>query len=962
MPLPRLLSSLLTATALAFTPASAPAQVPASALVSQVDIPYSQFTLKNGLRVIVHTDRKAPIIAESIWYDVGSKHEPKGKTGFAHLFEHLMFYGSEHAPGDYFTPMQQIGATDLNGNTWFDRTNYFATVPTGAIETALFMESDRMGYLLGAIDQTKLDAQRGVVQNEKRQGDNQPYGMVDYAQIAGLLPPDHPYGHDTIGSMKDLDGATLADVKGWFTDHYAPNNAVLVLAGDIDVPTAKRLVTKYFGDFKRGKAVQPVKVDIPTLAARKDEVLKDRVATTRLYRWWTIPGLNDPDATPLAIGAHVLGGLASSRLDNQLVKGEQLAVSVTAHAQILAQLGFFEVTADVKPGVDPTVLSKRLDEIVADYIAKGPTADEVQRVAISDVSARIGGLEQVGDSGGKAAMLGQGLLFSNDPAHYKKELADIAAATPEKVRAAMGKWLTRPVFALQVVPGERDAYEDGGAAAKPAGARSGGTKPAHFVAEGEQPMTLNPAAVLDRSKLPAVGAFANVDFPTVETTTLSNGIKVHLARRTNLPTVRLTVSFNAGKAADPAQAQGTQALTLAMLKEGTASRNSIEIAEAQERLGASISVGASLDRTNISLYALTPNLAPSLDLLSDIILHPSFDAKELERVRAGLLASIAQEKTDPRGLARRAFFPALYGSNHPYGIGSSGSGDPAVVAKLTRDDLAAFQHKWLRADTAEIFAVGDVTLDELKTQLEARFGAWPMTRDMPGRKDFSATPPAPSPRIILVDRPQSPQSMIYAGMVLKGKGSDDFVDLLAANDILGSGMLGRLNVDLRETKGWSYGVGSLIDRNEQNAAYIVVAPVQADRTGDSIAAIRQDISDFLGPKGITPEELDRTVNGSIRELPGGYETSGAVLSQMQRDALFGRPFDYVEGLAARYKGQTAATLDAAARAAIDPNKMIWVVVGDKSVVMPQLAKLGLPVEISAPASNDSAAAPVAAAH
>lgn len=962
MPSFRSLLPLFCASAIAFSPLQAAAQVPASALVSQVDIPYSQFTLKNGLRVIVHTDRKAPIVAVSIWYDVGSKHEPKGKTGFAHLFEHLMFYGSENAPGDYFTPMQQIGATDLNGNTWFDRTNYFATVPTGAIETALFMESDRMGHLLGAIDQTKLDAQRGVVQNEKRQGDNQPYGMVDYAQIAGLLPPDHPYGHDTIGSMKDLDGATLTDVRNWFIDHYGPNNAVLVLAGDIDLPTAKRLVTKYFGDFKRGKAVQPVKVDIPTLAARKDEVLKDRVATTRLYRWWTIPGLNDPDATPLAIGAHVLGGLASSRLDNQLVKGEQLAVSVTASAQILAQLGFFEVTADVKPGVDPAILSKRLDEIVADYIAKGPTADEVQRVAISDVSARIGGLEQIGDSGGKAAVLGQGLLFSNDPAHYRKELEEIASTTPERVRTAMGKWLTRPVFALQVVPGERDTYEDGGAAAKPAGARSGGTKPAHFVAEGEQPLTLNPSPVLDRSKLPAVGAFANVDFPTVETTTLSNGIKVHLARRTNLPTVRLTVSFNAGKAADPAQAQGTQAFTLAMLKEGTASRNSIEIAEAQERLGASISVGASLDRTNISLYALTPNLAPSLDLLSDIILHPSFDAKELERVRAGLLASIAQERTDPRGLARRAFFPALYGSNHPYGIGSSGSGDPAVVAKLSRDDLAAFHRKWLRADTAEIFAVGDVTLADLKAHLEARFGAWPMTRDMPGRKDFSATPPAPRPRIILVDRPQSPQSMIYAGMVLKGKGSDDMLDLISANDILGGGMLARINVDLRETKGWSYGAWSLIDRNEQNVAYIVVAPVQADRTGDSIAAIQQNISDFLGPKGITPQELDRTVNGSIRELPGGYETSGAVLSQMQRDALFGRPFDYVEGLAARYRGQTAATLDAAARAAIDPNKMIWVVVGDKSIVMPELAKLGLPVEVSTPVSNESAAASAAAAH
>jgi zinc protease len=961
MPSFRSLTALFCVLALAFCPTPGSAQVPASTLVSQVNIPYSQFTLKNGLRVIVHTDRKAPIVAVSIWYGVGSKHEPAGKTGFAHLFEHLMFYGSEHAPGDYFTPMQQIGATDLNGNTWFDRTNYFATVPTGALETALFMESDRMGYLLGAVDQAKLDAQRGVVQNEKREGDNQPYGMVDYAQIAGLLPPDHPYGHDTIGSMKDLDGATLTDVRNWFTDHYGPNNAVLVLAGDVDAATARRLVTKYFGDFKRGKQVQPVKVDIPTLPARKEQILKDRVATTRLYRWWTVPGLNDSDATPLAIGAHVLGGLASSRLDNQLVKGEQLAVSVTAQVQQLSQLGFFEVTADVRPGVDPAVVSKRLDEILADYIAKGPTADEVQRVAISDVSARIGGLEQVGDSGGKAAMLGQGLLYSNDPGHYKKELAEIAAATPEKVRVAMGKWLTRPVFALSVVPGERDAYEEGGATAKPAGARSGGVNaPAHFVAEGEQPMTLSPASALDRSKLPPVGTFANVDFPTVETATLSNGIKVHLARRSNLPTLRLTVSFNAGKAADPASAQGTQAFTLAMLKEGTASRNSIQIAEAQERLGANISAGASLDRTTVSLYALTPNLAPSLDLLSDIILHPSFDAREMERVRAGLLAGIAQENTDPRGLARRAFFPALYGKDHPYGIGSSGTGDPAAVVRLTRDDLAAFHRQWLRADTAEIFAVGDISLADLTAQLEARFGAWPMTRDMPGRKNFGATVPIPSPRIILVDRPQSPQSMIYAGMVLKGKGSDDMLDLIAANDILGGGMLARINVDLRETRGWSYGAWSLVDRNEQNVAYIVVAPVQADKTGDSIAAIRQDISDFLGPKGITAEELERTVNGSIRELPGGYETSGAVLSQMQRDALLGRPFDYVEGLAARYKAQTGPALDAAARAAIDPNRMIWVVVGDKSVVMPQLAKLGLPVEIS-PIANDSTGAPARAA-
>ncbi|MGD9810688.1 MAG: M16 family metallopeptidase [Sphingobium sp.] len=930
------------------TPLFAPAaiaQVEAAALVDKVDIPYSEFTLKNGLRVIVHTDRKAPVVAVSVWYDVGSKHEPKGKTGFAHLFEHLMFYGSENAPGGMFEPLQQVGATDMNGTTWFDRTNYFETVPTSALEVALFLESDRMGHLLGAVTQEKLDNQRGVVQNEKRQGDNQPYGLVEYAQIKGMLPSDHPYGHPTIGSMADLDGATLNDVKAWFTGHYGPNNAIIALVGDIDVKTAKKLVEKYFGDIPRGPDVHPVTVDLPALPERKDIVLKDHVATTRLYRWWLAPGLNDHDAAPLDVGASVLGGLASSRLDNILVKGEQLAVGVTASLQQFAQLSFFEVTADVKPGVDPEVLSSRLDEILADFIAKGPTEDEVKRVAMTDVASRIGGLEQVGGFSGKAPILAQGELYSGSPDTYKKQMREIAAATPAKVRAAMGKWLTRPVLALKVVPGDRESDDEAGGNTASTGARGGiVSTPAHY-RDDNAPATQMASAAVDRSRLPAVGQFPDIEFPAVETATLSNGIKLHFARRTTVPTVRLSFSFNAGRAADPKDAMGTQAMMLAMLKEGTKSRNSIEIAEEQERLGASIGIGASMDRTLVSLYALTPNLGPSLDLLADIILHPSFDARELERVRAGQLAKIAQEMTDPRGLARRAFFPALYGPDHPYGIAGAGSGDADVVAKLTQQDLARFHHKWIRADNAEIFAVGDTTLDALKTELEKRFAAWPMTRDLPGRKDFSTAIPTPKPRILLVNRPQSPQSMIYAGEVLNGKGSDDLIDLIAANDILGGSMLSRINTDLRETKGWSYGAFSLLDRNEQNVAYVVVAPVQADKTGESIAAIRGEIAAFLGDKGVAQPELERTVNGSIREMPGAYETSGAVLGQMQADALFGRPFDYVEGLAARYRGQTVAALDTAARTTIDPAKMVWVVVGDKNVVLPQLKGLGLPVEI-----------------
>jgi len=607
---------------------------PVSKLVAAVNIPYEQFTLANGLRVIVHTDRKAPVVAVSVWYDVGSKHEPKGKTGFAHLFEHLMFNGSENVPGDFFEPLQQIGATDLNGTTWFDRTNYFETVPTAALDRTLFMEADRMGHLLGGITQGKLDNQRSVVQNEKRQGDTQPYGLTEYAQISGLFPPDHPYGHTTIGSMADLDKASLEDVKGWFRQHYGPNNAVLVLAGDIDVPTARTLVEKRFGSFAAGPKQVPIAAPIPTLAAPKSEVMKDQVATTRLYRWWVVPGLNNPDTVPLSVGMAVLGGLASSRLDNALVRDEKLAVGVSASLQTFAQMSIAEITADVRPGADVALVNKRLDALLSDLMTKGPNADEVQRVATRAVSAKIAGLESVGGFGGKAVALAEGALYSNDPDQYRKELAEYARATPASVRVALQKWLSRPVFALTVEPGERTAYEE--------------------ATRVDPPSAPEETAVLDPSKLPPVGAFSALSFPAIERARLSNGIPVYFARRTAVPTVQVNVSFDAGFAADPKDALGTQALTLRVMREGTKTRNSRQIAEESERLGSNISSGASLDRTGIGISALSANLGLSLDLLADIVRNPAFAPDEVNRVRTQQLAGIAAELKDPGAIAARA--------------------------------------------------------------------------------------------------------------------------------------------------------------------------------------------------------------------------------------------------------------------------------------------------------------------
>jgi zinc protease len=922
-------ASMLVSPALA----ADPVPVPASALVKQIDIPHEQFTLDNGLRVIVHTDRKAPVVAVSIWYDIGSKHEPKGKTGFAHLFEHLMFNGSENAPGDFFTPLQNMGATDYNGTTWFDRTNYFQTVPTSALDRMLYLEADRMGYLLGAVTQENLTNQIGVVQNEKRQGDTQPYGLVEYAQIKAMVPEGHPYGHSTIGSMADLDGASMEDVRAWFRQHYGPNNAVLVLAGDVDVPTAKKLVEKNFGAIKAGPKQQPLKVDVPTLAAPKAEVMKDKVATTRLYRNWMVPGIDSADSVPLEVGASVLGGLASSRLDNILVREEKLAVNVTAGYQGFAQMGGIEITADVKPGVDPATVAKRLDEIIADFVKTGPTSDEVQRVQMRTVSNRLAGLEQVGGFGGKAVALAEGALYRNDSDFYKKQLEELSKVTPARVTEAMGKWLTRPVYALTVEPGERLPYEEAKGASAPK------------VAEAITPVKRSPA--------PELGTISDLAFPKVERTKLSNGIEIVYAQRNAVPMTQVSLSFDAGNTADPRDRSGTQSLMLALLDEGAAGMNSTQIAEAQERLGANISSSASMDRTNVNVTSLTANLAPSLKLFSDIVLKPDFVPAEVERLRSQQLARIQSELTNPQGIAFRTLPPILYGKDHPYGISFTGTGDVATVSKVSRDEILDFHHKWFRPEKATFFVVSDKPLADIKNALEGSFGNWNATGPA-GVKDMSAAPAAANPRIILINRPGSPQSLILGGQVLATKGTADLETAIIANEALGSGFLSRINMDLRETKGWSYGVRGSINRVEGDVPYIVAAPVQADKTGESIAALISNYKAFLGDKGITSEERERIVGGSIRELPGSFETSGDVLAAMQRNVLFKRPDDFYDTVASQYRGMTQQSLDSSIRTLVNPDRFTWVVVGDASTVKPQLEKLGLPIEMVGEAANTSA--------
>jgi len=946
-------TSLVTAQPGAFQPAVTPQQ-----LVQRVNIPYETFTLPNGLRVVVHEDRKAPVVAVSIWYNVGSKDEPKGRTGFAHLFEHLMFNGSENAPGEYFEYTRAMGATDLNGTTWFDRTNYFQTVPRPALERALFLESDRMGYLLGAVTQQNLTNQIGVVQNEKRQGDNQPYGLVEYAQLEALFPEGHPYRHSTIGSMADLSAASLADVQSWFRENYGPNNAVLVLAGDINAAEARPLVERYFGAIPRGPVNTPAQATVPTLQRRIDQVMKDRVATTRLYRTWAVPGLLHEDMVALSVAGAILGGLASSRLDNELVRKDQTAVRVSAGMQPFHRVGMFEVEVDVKPGSDADAVSRRLDRIIADFVARGPTQDEVRRAVMRTMASRVQGLEQVGGFGGKAVALAEGMLYANDPSFYQKQLEALAKVTPAQVRSAMQRWLRRPVFALRVIPGERDAYEEA------PGVRGGAKVAAGKLAEPATPaLDAQPTGgATTQRPLPPIGSTPPLDFPDVQRAQLSNGIPVVYAQRATVPVTRVVVEFDAGAAADPATRQGTQRLMLNLLEEGTTRLNSIQLAEAQERLGANISTGFSLDRTDVSLTALTPNLGPSLDLLADVIRNPAFDPREVDRLRAQQLAQISAELTQPAGLAIRALPVVLYGPEHPYGKPGTGTGDPQAVASLTRNELISFHQAWIRPDNATIFAVGDLPLAQLLPQLEARLGNWQAPAAPRGTKSFPARARTRENRIILIDRPQSPQSFILAGQLLDVEGTEDTLPLTAANQVLAGDFLARINMDLRESKGWSYGAFGGPNLREGQVPFVLQAPVQADRTADSIKAIQEQVGGFLGPQGITSAELQRVIAGSTGSLPGQFETSPAVLNALRTNALFKRPDNYWETVADRYRGMTIQTLDQTIREKVDPDEFVWVVVGDAAKIRPQLATLNMPIEdmrLTPPQPVQPAAQPMA---
>jgi zinc protease len=928
------LTALAMGLSLAFTgtAAHAAAKTPA-ATEAGIDIPYESFTLPNGLRVLVHTDRKAPIVAVNIWYHVGSKNEPLGRSGFAHLFEHLMFQGSENHKGEFFEPFELVGATDQNGTTNTDRTNYFQNVPTTALDMALWMESDRMGHLLGAIDQADLDEQRGVVQNEKRQGENQPYGRVWQNIFSTSYPAGHPYHHSVIGSMNDLNAATLADVKDWFKSWYGPNNAVLVLAGDIDLATAKAKAMKYFGDIPATATVKKMPPMVEKRTASTRDTMTDQVPQTRIYRTWNIPAV-DSDATDrMNLVSQVLGGSRSSRLDKRLVFQDKLADSVSAFAWGSELGGLFIVQADVKQGVDPAKVEAALDEELNKLIATGPTEAELAQAKTVIEAGFVRGIERIGGFGGKADVLAECAVFTGDPACYAKTLSVIEQSTVKDVQATAAQWLGSGDYTLTVVPGERKPVVEAPAVKD--------LKPA-VIPPADPKFTTVPSTV-DRSLgVPKTDRFPSLEFPFQHRATLSNGTKVLLAERPGLPVVQISMQFEgAGFASDTSGKDGLASFTTGMMDEGSGQLDALAFADRAEALGAIINTGATLDTSNVTLSALSENLDESLALFADVLLSPRFDQSEIDRVRASWIAQIKQEKARPAGIGGRVLRKEVYGSGHPYAVPSSGLGEEASIASLTQADMQAWHKQFLRPDNATIMVVGDTTLDEMLPKLEAAFGGW----KAPATAKPSAKVPAvalPSQnRVILIDQPGAVQANILIGQLVPSSMSDKATEFDIANSVLGGEFSSRLNMNLRENKHWAYGSYSGVGPAIGQRLWTASAAVQIDKTAESLQELMREIDGYAqGSAPATTPELDKIKASEIRSLPGSFETASAVLASIGSNVRFNRPDDYQKRRADLISGLTLEQVNAAARS-LKPDSLTIVVVGDLAKIKDKVMALDI---------------------
>jgi zinc protease len=872
-----------------------------------LDLRAEKYELPNGLDVILYEDHHLPMVAVNVWYHVGSKNEEPGRTGFAHFFEHMMFQGSEHHDTDYFMPLEKVGAF-VNGSTTEDRTNYLEDVPSNHLEQVLWLEADRMGFLLPAMTQEKLDNQRSVLMNEHRESvENQPYGMESEWLAELMFPSDHPYHHTVLGRMEDLAAATLPDVQGFFRRYYAPSNASLCIVGDFQTAEARALVEKYFAPLPPGEPIDRMESWLPRLDGVKRMVAEDVVALPRISMEWHTPALFSEGDVALDFLGRILTDGKTSRLYKELVYDRQIAQDVYAYQYGRELGGVFHITATAKPGQSLDEIEHAIDSVLRELLAEGIRAAELERARATLTSYFVRSLQRIGSFGGLADNFNGYNTFLGDPnrvAWHKQQYDAMSSETIMRV-------------ARQYIDLDRRAI----VRIVPKGDLSAGTEE------------------VDRSQMPVPGAQPTFTPPSIQRRTLSSGLELLLIEDHRLPLVQVNLVVKSGWAADPPERLGSAALTAALLDEGTASRSALQISDALQSLGAELGTYGTFDASGASLSVLRAKLDAGLALLADVIVHPKFPAEEFERLRQRNLAQIQEEAREPYALAIKASQRALFGPRHPYGQPFSGTGTAASLREMTPEDLAIYHATFYRPNNAAIIYAGDITLSDAVAKTEAAFKAWnpaPVSQPKVG-----APRPSASTRIYIVDRPGAAQSAIMVGHEGPPRLTPDDVAFSAVSTVLGGTFTSRLNMNLREARGYTYGCYSDWMPLRFAGTFSAATQVQTEVTEDAVRQLVSEFRDLAGNRPPTQTELADARSTLIQGLPQRFQTLRAIASEASALVVHELPDDEWQTYEQRVRAVDEAAAARAMRAYLHSERLLIVVVGDRAKIEPGLRNLGL---------------------
>jgi zinc protease len=885
-------------------------------------IPFEKYKLANGLEVILSEDHTLPLVSVNIWYHVGPANEKAGRTGFAHLFEHMMFEGSQHVGGKaHFAYLEAAGATDINGTTNFDRTNYYETIPSNQLELALWLESDRMGYLVGKLDIEKLANQRDVVRNERRQsGENRPYGLVEEELFHQLFPKDHPYYPVVIGSHADVEAAKLEDVREFFKQYYTPNNATMAIVGDFNKATIKALVDKYFGTIPKGPEVPKITAKTPPITAERRATVTDQVALPRVYMGWVTPPVFQPGNAECDLYSQILGGGKSSRLYKSLVYEKQIAQDVSTSIEETRLGSIFELTVTAKPGVKPEVLEKAIDSELAKLQTDGPSPAEVERARNVTETALV---RELGRTNGVANRLNFYNQFLGEPDYFSKDLARYDAVTPAEIRQVAQTIFKKDARAVVFGVSGNKVIND-----VPKTSAEENVRQAKEAGESKVAMADEPW----RAKAPTPGPLAKFSLPVAEKAQLPNGLTIYLVERHNLPLVAAAVYTISGSELNPLDKPGLSGFTADMLTEGTTTRPALKFAEDTDQIGATITSEGTYSSGSVTLSALSWNAGAGLDLLSDAVLHPAFDGKEVDRIRNQRVTAVLQENDDPYALAMRTTNHLLF-PNSPYGF--SVIGTEASNKAIKRDDLTAFWKQEYVPSNAVLAIAGDLDLNEAKALATKYFGTW--SGSAPSVKSLT-TPPQPAKSVAIVDKPGAPQTLLALVSVGTSRNTPDYVPLEVMNTALGGLFSSRINMNLREEHGYTYGAQSFFQYRRSVGPFFAGAAVRTDVTAPATEELFKEIIRIRGEE-LKPEELQKAKDSFSKTLVGFFETTEAIASTIGQQFVYGLPPEYYRDLPAQIDKVTGADALRVAKEYLRPDATIVVAVGDRSKIEPGLKEL-----------------------